>query len=34
MKVRVSSSDGHILGMGEEEEWTDDVEHDDPDEVP
>ena len=33
MKVRVSSNDGHILGMGEEEEWIDDVEHDDPEEA-
>ena len=33
MKVRVSSTDGHILGMGEEEEWISDVEHDDPEEA-
>ena len=33
MKVRVSSTDGHILGMDEEEEWISDVEHDDPDEA-
>jgi hypothetical protein len=31
MKVRVSSTDGHILGMGDAEEWTgEEVEHDDP----
>jgi thiol-disulfide isomerase/thioredoxin len=33
MKVRVSSNDGHILGMSDEEEWIKDVEHDDPDEA-
>lgn len=33
MKVRISSTDGHILGMDEEEEWISDVEHDDPDEA-
>ena len=33
MKVRVSSNDGHILGMSDKEEWVKDVEHDDPDEA-
>ena len=32
-KLRISSDDGHILGPGDDEEWIEDVEHDNPEEA-